>query len=225
MDEKEIKKKKRTLTITSGKPHNVPNYVQSSHKKSFVVEKKISRKKTDKRFQHRTENNEKFHSKPKFEKSTNFFSRTAATNRNFEIRKKAEERAKKRFKSPEKEETIHTKKNNLTKGKSPASKREYKLTLSKALDDEALEGKGRSLASLKRAKQKENRDIKKEDKQDWYILFQGYADFYQVEINDNITNAVWQWLHTPEHELQGLVGEINNKVIAFFLLDCKCKSR
>ena len=164
MDEKEIKKKKRTLTITSGKPHNVPNYVQSSHKKSFVVEKKISRKKTDKRFQHRTENNEKFHSKPKFEKSTNFFSRTAATNRNFEIRKKAEERAKKRFKSPEKVETIHTKKNNLTKGKSPASKREYKLTLSKALDDEALEGKGRSLASIRRARLKEKQSQNIEDK-------------------------------------------------------------
>ncbi len=59
------------------------------------------------------------------------------------------------------------------------------------------------------------RDIKKEDKQDWYILFQGYADFYQVEINDNIINTVWKWLNTPEHELQGIVGEINNKVIAF----------
>ena len=58
-------------------------------------------------------------------------------------------------------------------------------------------------------------DIKIEDKENWRILFQGYANFYQVEINDNITNTVWQWLHTSEHELQGLVGEINNKVIAF----------
>ena len=59
------------------------------------------------------------------------------------------------------------------------------------------------------------RSIKLEDKNDWLILFQGYADFYQVKINDNIINTVWNWLHTPEHELQGLVGEINNKVIAF----------
>ena len=59
------------------------------------------------------------------------------------------------------------------------------------------------------------RDIKLEDKNDWLILFQGYADFYQVEINDNITNTVWRWLHRPEHELQGLVGKINSKVIAF----------
>ena len=59
------------------------------------------------------------------------------------------------------------------------------------------------------------RDIKKEDKEDWQTLFQGYADFYKVEINANIMTTVWQWLHTPGHELQGLVGEINSKVIAF----------
>ena len=59
------------------------------------------------------------------------------------------------------------------------------------------------------------RNIKLEDKNDWIVLFQGYADFYQVQINEKIINTVWKWLHTPEHELQGLVGEINNKVIAF----------
>ena len=59
------------------------------------------------------------------------------------------------------------------------------------------------------------RDIKLEDRNEWEILFQSYADFYQVEINDNIINAVWEWLYASEHELQGLVGEIDNKVIAF----------
>ena len=59
------------------------------------------------------------------------------------------------------------------------------------------------------------RGIKIEDKNDWKILFQMYADFYKVEINANTVTTVWQWLHTSEHELQGLVGEINSKVIAF----------
>ena len=59
------------------------------------------------------------------------------------------------------------------------------------------------------------RDIKIEDRNDWHILFQEYANFYQAEINDNIINTVWKWLHTAEHELQGMVGETNNKVIAF----------
>ena len=59
------------------------------------------------------------------------------------------------------------------------------------------------------------RGIKIEDKNDWKRLFQMYADFYKVKINENIVTIVWQWLHTSEHELQGLVGEINSKVIAF----------
>ena len=59
------------------------------------------------------------------------------------------------------------------------------------------------------------RSIKIEDKNDWKTLFQMYADFYKVKINENTVNVVWQWLNTSEHELQGLVGEINCKVIAF----------
>ena len=59
------------------------------------------------------------------------------------------------------------------------------------------------------------RDIKIADKNDWHMLFKEYAKFYEVEININIISTVWKWLHTPGHELQGLVGEINNKVIAF----------
>ena len=59
------------------------------------------------------------------------------------------------------------------------------------------------------------RSIKIEDKDDWKALFQMYADFYKVKINENTVTIVWQWLHTSEHELQGLVGEINSKVIAF----------
>ena len=59
------------------------------------------------------------------------------------------------------------------------------------------------------------RSIKIEDKDDWKALFQMSADFYKVKINENTVTIVWQWLHTSEHELQGLVGEINSKVIAF----------
>ena len=59
------------------------------------------------------------------------------------------------------------------------------------------------------------RDIKIEAKNDWGILFQKYADFYKIEINEDIVSGVWQWLHSPKHELQALVGEINNQVVAF----------
>ncbi len=59
------------------------------------------------------------------------------------------------------------------------------------------------------------RSIKIEDKNNWKELFQMYADFYKVKISENILDIVWQWLHTSDHELQGIVGEINSKVVAF----------
>ena len=52
------------------------------------------------------------------------------------------------------------------KGKLGSKKRELKLTISRALSDEDTEARGRSLASLRRAKQKENRDLKKEENKD-----------------------------------------------------------
>ena len=59
------------------------------------------------------------------------------------------------------------------------------------------------------------RNINIEDKKEWMTLFQGYANFYQVKINNIIINNVWEWLHNPKHELKGIIGEINYKVIAF----------
>jgi translation initiation factor IF-2 len=49
------------------------------------------------------------------------------------------------------------------RGKSGSKRRELKLTISRALSGEDIETKGRSLASLRRARQKENRDLKKEE--------------------------------------------------------------
>ena len=51
------------------------------------------------------------------------------------------------------------------KGKIGSKKREQKLTVSRALSDK-IETRSRSLASLKRAKQKENRDLKKDETQE-----------------------------------------------------------
>ena len=40
MEEKK-KKKKLTLTVSSGKPHSVPHYTQSKGKTSVVIEKRV----------------------------------------------------------------------------------------------------------------------------------------------------------------------------------------
>ena len=77
----------------------------------------------------------------------------------FEKRKLAEQRATKRLKG----ET--TKEN---KEKSAVKKRELKLTISRALSDEdSGEIRSRSLASIRRARQKENREQLKVDKQEY----------------------------------------------------------
>ena len=155
MEEKK-KKKKLTLSISSNKTHNVSNYARSSGKTSVVIEKKPQRRWGEKKFQSRDNN----FSKPK--STGNFVSKKTLINKNFDIRQMAEERATKRFKTI-KEDIIQQKKSNLGKEKGFISKRENKLTLSKALDDEALDGRERSLASVKRArlKEKKNQDLEK----------------------------------------------------------------
>ena len=71
----------------------------------------------------------------------------------YEKRKLAEQRATKRLKDdPEKRDN---------KGKIGSKRRELKLTISRALSGDE-EGRSRSLAALKRAKQKENRIVQKD---------------------------------------------------------------
>jgi len=156
MEEKKIKKKKLTLSVSSKILHNVPNYVKSRQKTSVLIEKKAPRRWGEKKFQSRDNN----FSKPK--STGNFFPKKTRINKNVDIRKMAEERATNRFKNL-KEDSLQPKKSSLGKDKGFTSKREQKLTLSKALDDEVLDGRERSLASVRRArlKEKKNQDSEK----------------------------------------------------------------
>tara|TARA_B100000989_G_scaffold298313_1_gene287038 strand:- start:201 stop:2420 length:2220 start_codon:yes stop_codon:yes gene_type:complete len=74
----------------------------------------------------------------------------------FEKRKLAEQRATKRFKSDTNQKDARD-----NRGKLVSKKRELKLTLSRALSEDDIGSKARSLAALKRAKLKENRDLTK----------------------------------------------------------------
>jgi len=156
MEEKKIKKKKLTLSVSSKILHNVPNYVKSRQKTSVLIEKKAPRRWGEKKFQSRDNN----FSKPK--STGNFLPKKTRINKNVDIRKMAEERATNRFKNL-KEDSLQPKKSSLGKDKGFTSKREQKLTLSKALDDEVLDGRERSLASVRRArlKEKKNQDSEK----------------------------------------------------------------
>jgi len=57
------------------------------------------------------------------------------------------------------------------------------------------------------------RKIKLDDKEEWEVLYRGYADFYKVEMNDKILNTVWEWIHDKNHDVSGLVYIQNNKIV------------
>jgi len=57
------------------------------------------------------------------------------------------------------------------------------------------------------------REIKLKDKEDWKKLYKGYADFYKVEMNNQILQTVWNWLNNKNHELKGIGYEIGGKIV------------
>ena len=167
MEEKKIEKKKKklTLTISSNKPHSVPHYTYGKQKKSVVIEKRHSRKGNERKFYGRSSNLRKPESadRVKSKSSGDSTLKKPPINRNFEIRKIAEERATKGFKNL-KEDILVSKKGSSGKNKGSSSRREHKLTVAKALDDNAMEGRERSLASVRRARLKEKKNQDTENK-------------------------------------------------------------
>ena len=57
------------------------------------------------------------------------------------------------------------------------------------------------------------RDIHLKDKKEWEKLYKSYADFYKVEMNDEILQTVWKWLHDKSHEVNGLVYEVDGNIV------------
>ena len=58
------------------------------------------------------------------------------------------------------------------------------------------------------------RKIQLKDKKQWQELYKGYANFYKVEMNNQILEIVWSWLHNKNHELNGIVYEIDGNIVA-----------
>ena len=57
------------------------------------------------------------------------------------------------------------------------------------------------------------REIHLKDKEQWKKLYKDYADFYKVEMNNQILQTVWGWLHNKNHEVDGLVYEIDGNIV------------
>ena len=57
------------------------------------------------------------------------------------------------------------------------------------------------------------REIQLKDKEQWEKLYRGYAVFYKVEMNNKILQTVWNWLHDKNHEVEGLVYEVDGNIV------------
>ena len=151
--EKKSFKKKLTLSISSStkKRSDKIIYAKSQNKNSVIIEKKNIRsgfRKTNQQFNRNQV-------RPGTKTGKIFNNDLNLVNKDSEKRKLAEQRATKRVKGQVAAEKA-------IKSKPIVKKREYKLTLSRALDEDNLGFKSRSLASIKRAKRKENIAISKE---------------------------------------------------------------
>ena len=153
------KKTKLTISGTAKKSFKNIEIAKTQGKNSVVIEKQPSK------FPSRGGSSRPGGFKPK---TTSTFNRGASVKpsfapksppitNDFERRKLAEQRATKRLKGDDNKD-----KKTL---KSGTKKRELKLTVSRALSDE-IEARERSLASVKRARQKENKILTKEEAQE-----------------------------------------------------------
>ena len=51
------------------------------------------------------------------------------------------------------------------------------------------------------------RGLTGDDQRVWRQLFDGYAAFYKLEMDDATAQRVWDWLLDPDHPLEGLLVE------------------
>ncbi len=189
-----MEKKKTKLTI-SGSPKKSFKKLDSSKvqgKKTVIIEKRYGKSPGKGHF------NKPFSSKtshPNFKYNANSkpnvpFKSPSITS-DFEKRKLAEQRATKRLKS----DSDKDKKTKLGTNK----KREIKLTVSRALSDE-IETRERSLASVKRARQKELKNVNKEENKE---------NLKTIKRDVNIPEAI------TVRELANRMAEQSSSVIKF----------
>ena len=156
----EKKKTKLTLSVNTKKSIENIELAKTVNKNSIVIEKKPHKSSNRSSFS-RTAGAKPTGKSTRFKTSGPSKSRysinpktTTPITNDYERRKLAEQRATRRLKGDTAPKDL--------KGKTGLKKRELKLTVSRALSDK-IETRARSLASLKRAKLKENRILTKEE--------------------------------------------------------------
>ena len=201
--------KKTKLTISGIAKKSIENIelAKTQSKNSVVIEKRTNKFPSKSSFS-KPLSNQKFQKKSSFPtKSPNINKKFPSASNDFEKRKLAEQRATRRIKGE-----LPTKD---LKGKTGSKKRELKLTVSRALSDE-IETKSRSLASLKRAKQKENRDLKRNDSQENFKPIKRNVDIPEsITVRDLANRMAEQSSSLIKHLLgMGVTVTINQNLAA-----------
>ena len=151
--------KKTKLTISGGAKKSIRNIeiAKTQGKNSRVIEKKTNKFSGKGTFQKNNNLQQKNSSLTRSTLQKNFSKQNFQIN-DFEKRKLAEQRATKRLKGENENKDRKS-------AKIGTKKREVKLTVSRALSDQ-IEARERSLASVKRARQKESKNLSKEENQE-----------------------------------------------------------
>ncbi len=155
----EKKKLKLSISGASKKTINSIEQAKSQSKNTVVIERKSPRFGGKPNFSRGARSSENKTQNTLTPKKTNFSKPVTPITSDFEKRKLAEQRATRRLKGENFQK--ENKPNKLT-----GKRRELKLTVSRALNEDDIGTRSRSLASLKRAKQKENRLLNREEKKD-----------------------------------------------------------
>ena len=154
----EKKKLKLSISGSTNKTINSIEQAKNTSKNTVLIEKKQKRFLGKPKVSRPISPNDKKNNKTIFTQRKPFYQKPLQNiSSDFEKRKLAEQRATKRIKGEA--STRDSKNNNKLENK----RRELKLTISRALSDEEIGTRSRSLASLKRAKQKENRILNKNE--------------------------------------------------------------
>ena len=187
----ENKKTKLTISGSSKKSFKNLDSSKTQGKKTVIIEKRLAKPGIKNSFS-KPGSSKPFLSKNKYggNLKPNFSSKTAQLSSDFEKRKLAEQRATKRLKGDSETDK---------KSKLGTKKRELKLTVSRALSDE-IETRERSLASVKRARQKELKNANKSETQE---------NLKQVKRDINIPEAI------TVRELANRMAEQSSNVIKF----------
>ena len=186
----ENKKTKLTISGKIKKSFNEFDTSKAQDKKTVVIDKKSDKYYAKTAVNKTNRVKQSFGFKKGTPSKNNFLSKAQPIASDFERRKLAEQRATKRLKGES---------DNEKKTKQGSKKRELKLTVSRALSDQ-IETRERSLASVKRARQKELKNANKDENKE---------NSKQIKRDVNIPEAI------TVRELANRMAEQSSNVIKF----------